>query len=110
VITQNLLAPDLEFAAPEGHVECGKGRMGLKGRDGEVVRSYPDPPRDMAVFRITGNESRLFNVDLKEYIGDMSSTTDIKVIIESYQRMNALKGYFGVHLNKSLTGIIQVPC
>jgi len=59
--------------------------------------------RDMAVFRITGNESRLINVDLKEYIGDMSSTTDIKVIIESYQRMNALKGYFGVHLNKSLT-------
>ena len=59
--------------------------------------------RDMAVFRITGNESRLINVDLKEYIGDMSSATDIKVIIESYQRMNALKGYFGVHLNKSLT-------
>ncbi len=59
--------------------------------------------RDMAVFRITGNESRLFNADLMEYIGDMSSTTDIKVIIESYQRMNTLKGYFGVHLNKSLT-------
>lgn len=59
--------------------------------------------RDMAVFRITGNESRLINVDLKEYIGGMSSATDIKVIIESYQRMNALKGYFGVHLNKSLT-------
>jgi len=59
--------------------------------------------RDMAVFRITGNESRLFNVDLKEYIGDMSSATDIKVIIESYQRMNTMKGYFGVHLNKSLT-------
>jgi len=59
--------------------------------------------RDMAVFRITGNESRLINVDLKEYIEDISSATDIKVIIESYQRMNALKGYFGVHLNKSLT-------
>jgi hypothetical protein len=59
--------------------------------------------RDMAVFRITGTESRLINVDLKEYIGDMSSAMDIKVIIESYQRMNALKGYFGVHLNKSLT-------
>ena len=59
--------------------------------------------RDMAVFRITGNESRLFNVDLKEYIGNMSSATDIKGIIESYQKMNALKGYFGVHLNKSLT-------
>ena len=59
--------------------------------------------RDMAVFRITGNEARLFNVDLQEYIGDMSSTTEIKVIIECYQRMNALKGYFGVHLNKSLT-------
>ena len=59
--------------------------------------------RDMAVFRITGKESRLINVDLKEYIEGMSSTTDIKVIIESYQRMNALKGYFGVHLNKSLT-------
>jgi DNA polymerase-3 subunit delta' len=59
--------------------------------------------RDMAVFRVTGNESRLINVDLKEYIGDMSSAIDIKGIIESYQRMNALKGYFGVHLNKSLT-------
>ncbi len=59
--------------------------------------------RDMAVFRITGKESRLINVDMKEYIEGMSSTTDIKVIIESYQRMNALKGYFGVHLNKSLT-------
>jgi len=59
--------------------------------------------RDMAVFRITGNESRLINVDLKEYIGDMSSATDIKGIIESYQRMDALKGYFSVHLNKSLT-------
>jgi DNA polymerase III subunit delta' len=59
--------------------------------------------RDMAVFRITGNESRLINVDLKEYIRGMSSATDIKGIIESYQRMNALKRYFGVHLNKSLT-------
>jgi len=59
--------------------------------------------RDMVVFRITGNESLLINVDMKEYIGDMSSATDIKGIIESYQRMNALKGYFSVHLNKSLT-------
>jgi DNA polymerase-3 subunit delta' len=59
--------------------------------------------RDMAVFRITGDQSRLINVDLKEYIGDMSSAIDIKGIIESYQKMNALKGYFGVHLNKSLT-------
>jgi DNA polymerase III subunit delta' len=59
--------------------------------------------RDMAVFRITGNESRLINLDLTEYIVDMSNATDIKVIIESYQRMNALKRYFGFHLNKSLT-------
>jgi DNA polymerase III subunit delta' len=59
--------------------------------------------RDMAVFKITGDESHLVNIDLREYIENISSSTDIKVIIENYLKMNTLKGYFGVNLNKSLT-------
>jgi DNA polymerase-3 subunit delta' len=59
--------------------------------------------RDMVVFKITGNETLLINIDLREYIADLCSQTEIKGIIESYQKMSTLKRFFSVHLNKSLT-------
>jgi DNA polymerase III subunit delta' len=59
--------------------------------------------RDMAVMKICGDETLLINLDLKEYIKRLSSPMDLKVIIECYQRLNSLKGYFFYNLNKSLT-------
>jgi DNA polymerase-3 subunit delta' len=59
--------------------------------------------RDMAVMKITGDEADLINSDLKEYISRLCNSMDIKGIIEQYQRLNAMKGYFPFHLNKSLT-------
>ncbi len=59
--------------------------------------------RDMAVMKINREGTDLINIDLKEYINGLSSPMDLKVIIEHYQRLNTLKGYFNFNLNKSLT-------
>jgi len=59
--------------------------------------------RDMAVIKIDRDGTALINIDLKEYIKRLSSPMDLKAIIEHYQRLNALKGYFNFNLNKSLT-------
>jgi DNA polymerase-3 subunit delta' len=59
--------------------------------------------RDMAVFKITRNEKYLINIDIKERLNKLSSSMDITVIIDNYQQLNTLKGYFNFHLNKSLT-------
>lgn len=59
--------------------------------------------RDAAVIKIDGDGSNLINIDMKDYVKSLSSRMDLKVIIECYQRLNTLKGYFGFNLNKSLT-------
>ena len=59
--------------------------------------------RDMTVLKITDNESSLINRDMKEYINKLSSSIDLKVIIEIYMKLNALRGYSNFNLNKSLT-------
>ncbi|MFZ3136643.1 MAG: DNA polymerase III subunit delta' [Thermodesulfovibrionales bacterium] len=59
--------------------------------------------RDMAVLKITRNERDLINIDIKERLNKLSSSMDITVIIDNYQQLNTLKGYFNFHLNKSLT-------
>ena len=59
--------------------------------------------RDMAVLKITRNERTIINIDIKERLNRLSSPMDLKVIIDNYQQLNALKGYFNFHLNKSLT-------
>ena len=59
--------------------------------------------RDMAVMKITRDETYLINSDLKEYIDKMSNAMDIKGIIEQFQRLNALKRHLHFNLNKSLT-------
>ena len=41
--------------------------------------------------------------DLKDYIEQTSSSTDTQVIIEQYEKLNALRRYFNFNLNKSLT-------
>ena len=59
--------------------------------------------RDMAVMKITRDETHLINADLKEYTDKMSNAMDIKGIIEQFQRLNALKRHLHFNLNKSLT-------
>jgi hypothetical protein len=59
--------------------------------------------RDMTVLKITDDESSLINRDMKEYINKLSSSMDLKVIIEIYMRLNTLRGYSKFNLNKSLT-------
>jgi hypothetical protein len=56
----------------------------------------------MAAMKITSDETELINIDLKEKINRLSNSIDLKVIIEYYHRLNALKGYFNFNLNKSL--------
>jgi hypothetical protein len=59
--------------------------------------------RDMAVMKITRDETQLINSDLREYIDKVSNAMDIKGIIEQFQRLNALKRHLYFNLNKSLT-------
>ena len=59
--------------------------------------------RDMAIIKITQDETNLINIDFKDYLNKLSSSIDLKVIIKNYQRLNTLKGYFNFNLNRSLT-------
>jgi len=59
--------------------------------------------RDVAILKITQDEKHLINMDLKNYIQNLSSSTDLMVIIENYQKLSILKGYLNFNLNKSLT-------
>lgn len=59
--------------------------------------------RDAAVMQITQDEKNLVNLDLKDQIKKFSSSTDLKVIIDSYQKLNTLRGYLNFNLNRSLT-------
>ena len=43
--------------------------------------------RDTAVFKITGQENMLINIDLKDSIAGMSKTIELKDIIESYIKL-----------------------
>jgi DNA polymerase-3 subunit delta' len=59
--------------------------------------------RDMVITKITKDRKNLINIDLNEYITEFSSTMDLKVIINCYQKLNALRGYLNFNLNRSLT-------
>jgi len=57
----------------------------------------------MAMIKISRSETNLINIDLKDYLNELSRSMDLKVIIENYQRLNTLRGYFNFNLNRSLT-------
>jgi DNA polymerase-3 subunit delta' len=59
--------------------------------------------RDMVITKIAKDRKNLINIDLNEYITEFSSTMDLKVIINCYQKLNALRGYLNFNLNRSLT-------
>lgn len=59
--------------------------------------------RDMAVIKITQDEKDLVYIDLRNFIAGLSNSMDLKVIIEYYQKLSALRGYLNFNLNKSLT-------
>ncbi len=59
--------------------------------------------RDMAVFKITGNEKMLINSNDNDFLRKLSNKLELKSIIEYYFVFYELKGYFNFHLNKSLT-------
>jgi len=59
--------------------------------------------RDAAILKITRDTKNLINSDLIDSVKKLSSSMDLKGIIENYQKLNTLKGYFNFNLNKSLT-------
>jgi DNA polymerase-3 subunit delta' len=59
--------------------------------------------RDMAVLKITDDETRLINSDDNNFLRKLSNELELKSIIEHYFVFYTLKGYFNFHLNKSLT-------
>jgi DNA polymerase-3 subunit delta' len=59
--------------------------------------------RDMAVLKVAGDKANIINADLTDYLTGLSSSMDLKGIIENYQTLSALKGYLNFNLNKSLT-------
>ncbi|MEW6109095.1 MAG: DNA polymerase III subunit delta' [Nitrospirota bacterium] len=59
--------------------------------------------RDIAVLKITGEASKLINIDLYEYLGKLSKFADLKVIIYLNNELNKLKDFLMFNLNKSIT-------
>jgi DNA polymerase-3 subunit delta' len=58
--------------------------------------------RDIAVMKITRDETNLINIDLKDYLNKLSNSMDLKVIIDYYQILSTLRGYLNFNLNRSL--------
>jgi DNA polymerase-3 subunit delta' len=58
--------------------------------------------RDIAIMKITQDETNLINIDLRNYLNKLSNSMDLKVIIEHYQRLSSLRGYLNFNLNRSL--------
>jgi DNA polymerase-3 subunit delta' len=59
--------------------------------------------RDMAVLKVTGDISRLINVDLGDYLDGLNKSLDLKVIINVHKELNQLKELLIFNLNKSIT-------
>ncbi|MEW6570563.1 MAG: DNA polymerase III subunit delta' [Nitrospirota bacterium] len=58
--------------------------------------------RDMAVLKVMRDEKKLINSDIHDYVNKLSGAMDLRIIIESYHRLNGLKGYLDFNVNKSL--------
>jgi DNA polymerase-3 subunit delta' len=59
--------------------------------------------RDMAVLKVTGDKANIINADITDDLTGLSSSMDLKGIIQDYQTLLTLKGYLFFNLNKSLT-------
>jgi DNA polymerase-3 subunit delta' len=59
--------------------------------------------RDAAVFRITGEKSRLMNADLSEHARKMGKYMDLQVIMDMHKELSFVKGLLMFNLNKSIT-------
>jgi energy-converting hydrogenase A subunit M len=59
--------------------------------------------RDMAVLKVTGDISRLINVDLGDYLDGLNKSLDLKVIMNIHKELNQLKELLIFNLNKSIT-------
>jgi DNA polymerase-3 subunit delta' len=59
--------------------------------------------RDMAVLKVTGDKANMINADITDDLTRLSSSMDLKGIIENYRTLYRLKGYLNFNLNKSLT-------
>jgi DNA polymerase-3 subunit delta' len=58
--------------------------------------------RDVVIIKVTQDEKNLIYSDLQDYVKKLSNVMDLKGIIENYQKLNVLRGYFIFNLNKSL--------
>lgn len=58
--------------------------------------------RDLAAVKIAG-PSRIINIDLRDYLSELSKSIDLNVIIYLYQELSLLKGQLLYNLNKSIT-------
>ncbi|MBM4136023.1 MAG: DNA polymerase III subunit [Nitrospira sp.] len=58
--------------------------------------------RDIVIIKVTQDGKNLIHSDLQDYVKRLSNVMDLKVIIENYQKLNTLRGYFIFNLNKSL--------
>lgn len=59
--------------------------------------------RDMAVLKSTSRPSLLMNVDLGDYVEELSKDADLKVIIRLYNEVSRVKNQLAFNLNKSVT-------
>lgn len=58
--------------------------------------------RDLAAFKIAG-PARIINLDIKDYLSELSKSNDLKVIIYLHEQLTLLKGQLLYNLNKSIT-------
>jgi len=104
----NLVAGDL-IEERDWFLKLFKGMMNTE-KDGWASREEMEKwfdfmiimLRDMAVMK-AGDKESIINTDLSDYLTRLSSSMDLKVIIENYQTLCALRGYLNFNLNKSLT-------
>ncbi len=55
------------------------------------------------MLKITGEVSRLINIDFEEYLNKLCNSTDLNSIISIYNKLKLLKNLLIFNLNKSIT-------
>jgi hypothetical protein len=59
--------------------------------------------RDLAVLKITGEQTLLINIDIAENLARLEKSLELKGIIDIYKELSFVKAMLLFNLNKSLT-------
>lgn len=103
-LLKNMLEGHGETWADREEMERWLDMMALLMRDMVVLKVAEETlHRDGTFGEVRGDERRLLNSDMRDFVAAMSKTAELKNIAETYRRMVLLKKRLDFNLNKAIT-------